>query len=63
MSHFHIHWSTGKVDWERFSTREAAEEAAARLVRHNETYTIKSSDRDTDCPYCVSSENIKPRPS
>jgi hypothetical protein len=42
--HFHIRWSQLTLDWERFDTREAAEERAEYLVRDGETYTVEAFD-------------------
>lgn len=50
-AHFHIGWSTGKLDWERFSTREEAEASAKRLARTGESYEIK--EFDITCPTCL----------
>lgn len=50
--HYHIHWSSSKVDWERFSTREEAEETAGQLARPGETFTIESVD-DKRCMHCL----------
>ena len=45
--HFHIRWSDSKLDWERFSTPEEAEQAARRLARRGETFTVESADDKT----------------
>ncbi|MGH9735612.1 MAG: hypothetical protein ACRD8A_13605 [Candidatus Acidiferrales bacterium] len=50
--HYHIHWSGSKVDWERFSTRQEAEQTASQLARPGETFTVKSAD-DTTCMHCL----------
>ena len=42
--HFHIRWSQLSLDWERFDTREEAEERAEQLVRDGETYTVEAFD-------------------
>jgi hypothetical protein len=49
--HYHIHWSNGKVDWERFTTRFDAESDAKKLVLLGETYTVEEYD-DATCPQC-----------
>jgi hypothetical protein len=49
--HYHIRWSSGKLDWERFSTRVEAEANAKQLVRLGETYTVEEFS-DTSCPRC-----------
>jgi hypothetical protein len=49
--HFHIRWSQLTLDWERFDTREAAEERAEHLVRDGETYTVEAFD-DGACDRC-----------
>jgi len=48
--HYHIRWSTSKLDWEVFKTRYEAETAARQLVLPEETYTIEHFDGD--CPNC-----------
>lgn len=40
-SHFHIRWSDGRLDFERFGSRGAAAESAERLVQRDETYSIE----------------------
>lgn len=40
-AHYHIHWSDGKVDWERHATRADAERSARQLIRSDETYIIE----------------------
>ena len=52
-SHFHIRWSEGKLDWERFSLRAEAEASATQLVRLNETYAIE--EFDDKCAQCRAS--------
>ena len=49
-SHFHIRWSSGAVDWERFDTRAEAQDSANQLARPSERYTIEESGHD--CPPC-----------
>ena len=41
MNHYHIRWSTGKLDWEAFDTEEAASTAAQELARRGETFSIE----------------------
>jgi hypothetical protein len=48
-AHFHIHWNgNGKLDWECFETREAANEQALYLKREDETFQIDEVSQD--CP-------------
>lgn len=54
MAHYHIRWRDSDLDWEAFSTQEAAELRAAALVRPNETYAIEQFDGN--CPQCLSLE-------
>jgi hypothetical protein len=54
--HHHIRWSTSKLDWEVFNTREEANTAAKQLVLPNERYNIEQFDGN--CPRC---EAMKPR--
>jgi hypothetical protein len=56
MQHFHIRWSTSKLDWEAFRTQEEAETSAKQLMRPHESYNIEQFDGD--CPRCG---EIKPR--
>jgi len=50
--HYHIRWSDSKLDWERFSTREEAEQAAKQLARRGEAFTIETVD-DKTCKQCL----------
>lgn len=50
--HYHIRWSDSKLDWERASTREEAEQAAKQLVRPGETFTLEYID-DVTCMQCL----------
>lgn len=50
--HYHIRWSGSKLDWERFSTRKEAEQAARQLVRPGEKFTLEHVD-DNTCMQCV----------
>ncbi len=50
--HYHIRWSGSKLDWERFSTRQAAEQAASQLVRPGEAFTLEHVD-DKTCMQCL----------
>jgi hypothetical protein len=50
-THFHIHWGSGALDWERFATCWEAESAANQLARTNESYTIK--EFDDSCLRCL----------
>lgn len=57
VNHYHIRWSSSKLDWQIFNTQEEAEAAAKELVLPNERYTIVQFDGDY--PQC--SETTKPR--
>jgi hypothetical protein len=50
VSHFHIRWSSGAVDFETHSTRADAEAVANILVLPNEKYAIE--EYGSDCPRC-----------
>jgi len=50
--HYHIRWSSSKLDWEAFRTRQEAETEAKQLVRPGESYTIEQLDGN--CPRCGS---------
>lgn len=45
--HYHIRWSDSKLDWKRFSSREEAEQAARRLARRGERFTVEYADDKT----------------
>ena len=45
--HYHIRWSDSKLDWQRFSTREEAEQAARQLTRPGETFSLEHADNKT----------------
>jgi hypothetical protein len=49
--HYHIRWSDSKLDWQRFSTRQEAEQAVRRLARPGETFTLEHFD-DKTCMQC-----------
>jgi hypothetical protein len=49
--HYHIRWSESTIDWERFSTREDAEQAARQLARPGEGFTIEPVEGET-CMQC-----------
>lgn len=49
--HYHIRWSDSKLDWERFGTREQAEQAASRLARPGERFTLEHVEDET-CIQC-----------
>lgn len=49
-THFHIQWSSGRLDWQRFDNLVEADESAKRLVRSNENYTIEEFSEI--CPRC-----------
>ena len=42
MAHYHIRWSSGKLDWERYGSRVEAESGAKKLMLLRETYTIEA---------------------
>jgi hypothetical protein len=48
--HYHIRWSDSKLDWERFRTREEAEQAARRLARPGESFTLEHVEDETCMP-------------
>lgn len=50
--HYHIRWSDSKLDWERFSTRQEAEQVARQLARPRETFTLEYVD-DKTCMQCL----------
>jgi hypothetical protein len=50
--HYHIRWSDSKLDWERFSTPQEAEQAARHLARPGETFTLEHVD-DNTCGQCL----------
>jgi hypothetical protein len=50
-SHFHIRWSGGELDYERFGSRQAAGESAKLLVRFGETYSVE--EFDDSCNICA----------
>lgn len=50
--HYHIRWSNSKLDWQRFSTREEAEQAARQMLRPGETFTLEHLDDET-CVQCL----------
>jgi hypothetical protein len=52
MSHYHIRWDDGKLDWEAFRTEDEAKAAARQLMRLDETYVIEQLDGE--CPRCAS---------
>jgi hypothetical protein len=49
--HYHIRWSNGKLDWERYGTSVEAEAGARQLMRQEETYTVEEFS-DTWCRRC-----------
>lgn len=50
--HFHIRWSSEKIDWEVYSSRDEAEAGAKEFARLGESYTIEEFDKT--CPTCRS---------
>jgi len=55
--HYHIRWSDSKLDWERFSTREAAEHTATQLARPGERFTLEHVEDET----CIQCQKISKR--
>lgn len=52
VTHYHIQWShRDHLDWERFDTGQAAEEAARRLVQPGEKFRIKAEGEN--CSRCA----------
>lgn len=49
-AHFHIRWDSGRIDWERFNSREEAEQRAQEIVLSRETYSIEQFD--DSCEHC-----------
>jgi hypothetical protein len=50
--HYHIRWSNTKLDWERFRTRQEAEQAARQLARPGETFALEQV-HDATCVQCL----------
>jgi hypothetical protein len=50
--HYHIRWSNTKLDWERFRTRQEAEQAARQLARPGETFALEQV-HDGTCVQCL----------
>ena len=48
--HYHIQWSSERLDWQRFNRCAEAEECAKELVLSDENYTIEKFDEN--CPRC-----------
>jgi hypothetical protein len=57
MNHFHIRWSSGALDWERFGSRAEAEEGARQLMRLGESYTVE--EHDEACSRCRDAMSAK----
>lgn len=49
--HFHIRWSNGTLDAERFASGKEADEIAKRWVRRGEGYSIE--EFDDSCEKCA----------
>ena len=49
-NHFHIRWSTGKLDWQRLDTEEEAEKLAEELRIGGEAYRVEQHDQS--CERC-----------
>jgi hypothetical protein len=50
MHHYHIRWSNGKLDWERYGSRAEAVSGAKKLMQYEETFTIE--EHGESCPRC-----------
>lgn len=48
--HFHIHWSSGAFEWERWDSRDEAEQRAKELAGPSEKYSIEQFD--DSCEHC-----------
>jgi GAF domain-containing protein len=59
MTHYHIRWSSSKLDWEAFPTSEEAQARAEQIVRLGESYAIEQVDGN--CPQCSSLLNLAGR--
>jgi hypothetical protein len=59
MTHHHIRWSGGLLNWEPFGTRAEAEACANQEVLPAENYTIEQYDDET-CPRCPKRMRMKP---
>ena len=47
--HYHIRWSSSKLDWQAFHTEEDTKADAERLKGPDEKYVIEAQS-DGDCP-------------
>jgi hypothetical protein len=54
--HYHIKWSGGTYDWERFRSYDEATKAAMHIVRPSETFTVEHFD--DKCAVCEKLQNI-----
>lgn len=60
--HFHIRWSgVSDLDYERFDSREQADESAKLLVRRDETYSIEQFG--DSCGRCAKAAAKAAKPS
>ena len=51
MTHFHIRWSqTGRLDWERFDSREEAKERVLEIAHPMDSFKVEECDRT--CAAC-----------
>jgi hypothetical protein len=48
--HYHIKWSGGRYDWERFRSFDEATKAAMLIVQPNETFIVQHFD--DKCSVC-----------
>ena len=61
MTHYHIRWSDGNLDWQRFITYMDAEATAKEeVVQSNKTFTIE--EFNWNCPYCRALRPSMPSP-
>jgi len=60
MNQFHIRWSSGKLDWESYSSRAEAEKGARQLMRLGEGFTVE--EHGQECPQCRGAMTAKRRP-
>lgn len=61
--HYHIRWSDSKLDWKPFRTREEAEQAARRLARRGETFTVEHADGKTCTALCKAVDDLLQAPA
>jgi hypothetical protein len=59
MRHYHIRWSSRKLDWESYNSQVEAESGAKKLMQYEETYTIE--EHGESCPRCPDVVKMKLR--